>query len=323
MELLETARHALSPSSSCPFLSPRRERRCATVKRASSAGAVLHQLQRLSAEGDGAQERVRDGAPHPRSHPPTPPSPDEDRASVLLFRLPADRDRALAGRLLARAACRAALKMGVGAGAISASPVGATSTATAAPALPPTSDDPLSPRVARTKGRKPYLSAPRPCRLAAPNWNFNGSHDGEGRGGEGERRRFGPDKVSPNVSPSPDPPHQPPSPPGAWAIIAAEPRSLVGADVVDTRRHLRAAMAKEEGEGGSRCRGAAAATAALRVRFGDSLTDREWGRVRGGGEEGEGPTDAGVDNDDAARSVALRFSAIWALKVGSSPGRRR
>ena len=104
--------------------------------------------------------------------------------------------RALAGRLLARAACRAALKMGVGAGAISASPVGATSTATAAPALPPTSDDPLSPRVARTKGRKPYLSAPRPCRLAAPNWNFNGSHDGEGRGGEGERRRFGPDKVS-------------------------------------------------------------------------------------------------------------------------------
>lgn len=73
--------------------------------------------------------------------------PEEQRAAITRLRQPADRERALASRLLVRAAAAAALGL---------SPEGV--------------------QVARTRGGKPYVTGlAKPW--TAPNWNFSISHE--------------------------------------------------------------------------------------------------------------------------------------------------
>uniref|UniRef100_A0A977TQI4 holo-[acyl-carrier-protein] synthase n=1 Tax=Amphidinium carterae TaxID=2961 RepID=A0A977TQI4_AMPCA len=55
-------------------------------------------------------------------------------------------------------------------------------------------------KVARTKGKKPFLAEPLPHEVEAPNWNVNVSHE------------------------------------GSWVVLASEPQCVVGIDVAELRR---------------------------------------------------------------------------------------
>lgn len=79
--------------------------------------------------------------------------PEGERAEVSKYRFEADRKRALAGRLMRRAACSTAL--GLAWDAV---------------------------KMARCKGGKPYCANSQVARSHAPNFNFNLSHEARGWG---------------------------------------------------------------------------------------------------------------------------------------------